>query len=163
MATGWPKTCRRARNMPGGFVAMWAFVLVLAGCGPAASRPSVPAPVEPASSAPPAVKTITLGVPEPVKGFGLWNFNTAGGAASVWDIHSSPLVTNDAQGFQVGRLAGRLPSLADGTIVILSDGRMQTTWALRPNVKWHDGSPFTADDLTMSWEEIGRASCRERV
>ena len=26
---------------------------------------------------------------------------------------------------------------------------MDTTWKLRPNVKWHDGTPFTAEDLVF--------------
>src|SRR5262245_6644415 len=37
-----------------------------------------------------------------------------------------------------------------------------TTWEvkLRPGVKFHDGSPFSAKDVKA---KIGRASCRERV
>lgn len=30
------------------------------------------------------------------------------------------------------------------------DGTMDTTWKLRPNEKWHDGTPFTAEDLVFS-------------
>src|SRR6266571_3083446 len=27
---------------------------------------------------------------------------------------------------------------------------MDTTWKLRPGVKWHDGAPFTADDMLFT-------------
>ncbi|MBM2812175.1 MAG: hypothetical protein HW416_2934, partial [Chloroflexi bacterium] len=29
-------------------------------------------------------------------------------------------------------------------------GRMETTWKIRPGVSWHDGAPFTADDLLFT-------------
>jgi peptide/nickel transport system substrate-binding protein len=50
------------------------------------------------------------------------------------------------------RLAGRLPSLDDGSIAVLPDGRMRTTWSLRRDATWHDGAPFTAEDLIFSLE-----------
>jgi len=31
------------------------------------------------------------------------------------------------------------------------DGTMDTAWRLRPNVKWHDGAPFTSADLLFSF------------
>src|SRR5690242_5723211 len=34
-------------------------------------------------------------------------------------------------------------------------------FTLRPNVKFHDGTTLTADDVVYT--QIGRASCRERV
>jgi peptide/nickel transport system substrate-binding protein len=43
-----------------------------------------------------------------------------------------------------------MPTLDDGSITLLPDGRMQTTWHLRPGIKWHDGAPFTANDLALS-------------
>lgn len=30
------------------------------------------------------------------------------------------------------------------------DGTMDMTWRLHPGVKWHDGTPFTSDDLVFS-------------
>lgn len=33
---------------------------------------------------------------------------------------------------------------------------METTWRIKPNTVWHDGSPFTAEDLvftlTQDWD-----------
>src|SRR5947207_62730 len=30
------------------------------------------------------------------------------------------------------------------------DGRMETTYRLRPNLTWHDGTPLTAEDFVFS-------------
>lgn len=56
-----------------------------------------------------------------------------------------PLVAQDAR----QRLK---PALAESW-KILDDG---ITWEfkLRPNVKWHDGSPFTADDVVFTFERV---------
>src|SRR5678816_3135013 len=29
---------------------------------------------------------------------------------------------------------------------------MEVTYKVRPGVTWHDGTPFTADDIAFSWE-----------
>lgn len=50
----------------------------------------------------------------------------------------------------VPQLATELPSVERGTWKINPDGTMETTWKLRANVKWHDGTPFTAQDLVFS-------------
>jgi peptide/nickel transport system substrate-binding protein len=31
------------------------------------------------------------------------------------------------------------------------DGTMDTIWTIRPNVKWHDGTPFTSEDLVFTY------------
>jgi peptide/nickel transport system substrate-binding protein len=33
---------------------------------------------------------------------------------------------------------------------VLPDGRMETTWKLRPGIRWHDGEPFTTQDLLFT-------------
>ena len=35
----------------------------------------------------------------------------------------------------------------------MSDGGQTWTLKLRPNVKWHDGKPFTADDVVFTFME----------
>jgi peptide/nickel transport system substrate-binding protein len=47
-----------------------------------------------------------------------------------------------------------VPSLDDGTISILPDGRMRTVFHLRSGVTWHDGEPFTAHDLVFSYQVV---------
>lgn len=43
-----------------------------------------------------------------------------------------------------------LPALAES--VDISDDNLLYTFHLRPNVKWHDGQPFTAEDVKFSME-----------
>jgi peptide/nickel transport system substrate-binding protein len=47
-------------------------------------------------------------------------------------------------------LADAVPSLENGRWALQPDGRMETTWKLKPNLRWHDGTPFTADDLVFT-------------
>ncbi len=60
-----------------------------------------------------------------------------------------PLVQFDADGVMVPVLARELPSVDDGSVA--RDG-MSVTWRLKSNVVWHDGRPFTADDVVFNWE-----------
>jgi peptide/nickel transport system substrate-binding protein len=120
------------------------------GCGPAASSS---APDQSRSAGTQAPKTLTLGALNSIKGFSPWLIGTTGGGArSLFETHINGLVTTDFQGNLEPRLAARLPSFDDGTIIVLPDGRMQTIWKLRPNIKWHDGVPFTAEDVVFSWQ-----------
>lgn len=45
------------------------------------------------------------------------------------------------------RLGERIPSVENGLWKIRPDGRMETTFVLRTDARWHDGTPVTADDL----------------
>jgi peptide/nickel transport system substrate-binding protein len=104
-------------------------------------------------SNPDATKTITIAQLNAVKTYGPWDFSgTSGGGPSLAEIHTVGLVSEDREGSFEPRLAATLPSLENGTIRILADGRMQVTWKLRSGVTWQDGAPFTADDLVFSWE-----------
>ncbi len=59
------------------------------------------------------------------------------------------LARYDADGAIVPVLAAEIPSRANGGIA--ADG-LSTTWKLRKNVSWHDGQPFTADDVVFNWQ-----------
>lgn len=60
-----------------------------------------------------------------------------------------PLAVWDADGHLKPILAAEIPSLQSGAIS--ADGK-SVTWKLKPRVKWHDGRPFTADDVVFNWE-----------
>ncbi len=47
-------------------------------------------------------------------------------------------------------LAEAVPQLNTDSWRVLPDGRMETTYRLRPNLTWHDGSPLTADDFAFA-------------
>ncbi|MBM2812013.1 MAG: hypothetical protein HW416_2772 [Chloroflexi bacterium] len=120
------------------------------GCGP--GQPGRPATEDQTrSGAPPVRKTMTIGVLSTVAAYAPWDLgNPTGGSAVLAEMHMASLVSQDVQGNREARLAARVPSLDDGTLSLLPDGGMRTTWALRPNVLWHDGTSFTAEDLVFS-------------
>ena len=82
-------------------------------------------------------------------------FGGGGNAAAQarWVFHVS-LTTYDADSNLRPVIAQKIPSLADGDWKVLPDGGMELTWKLRPNVKWHDGTPLTADDFVFGIQVI---------
>jgi len=104
-------------------------------------------------SAPAARKSLVLAQLNATKMYGPWDFsNTSGGGSALIELHTIALKTSGPSGGIETRIAARMPSFDDGSIVILPDGRMQVTWKLREDVKWHDGAPLTAEDAVFSWQ-----------
>jgi peptide/nickel transport system substrate-binding protein len=64
-------------------------------------------------------------------------------------IFYEPLAAYDPDGNLIPVLAAEIPSSQNGGLA--ADG-MSVTWKLKPGVKWHDGKPFTADDVVFNWE-----------
>jgi peptide/nickel transport system substrate-binding protein len=64
-------------------------------------------------------------------------------------IFYEPLAAWGPQGQLVPILAARIPQRAAGEVA--ADG-MSVIWRLKDGVKWHDGRPFTADDVVFNWE-----------
>ena len=66
-------------------------------------------------------------------------------------IFYEPLASYDPDGNIVPVLAAEAPSLQNGQVA--KDG-MSVTWKLKKDVVWHDGKPFTADDVVFTWEYV---------
>ena len=64
------------------------------------------------------------------------------------------LVTTDQHMNIVPLLAASVPTLENGGVVLRKDGGMDVTWKLRPDVKWHDGTPHTSADVKFTVEAI---------
>ena len=64
-------------------------------------------------------------------------------------IFYEPLAAFDPDGNIIPVLAAELPTLQNGGLS--KDGK-SVTWRLKKNVQWHDGKPFTADDIVFNWE-----------
>jgi peptide/nickel transport system substrate-binding protein len=64
-------------------------------------------------------------------------------------IFYEPLASWDPDGNLVANLAAEIPSVQNGGVG--KDGR-SVTWKLKKGVQWHDGKPFTADDVVFNWE-----------
>jgi peptide/nickel transport system substrate-binding protein len=64
-------------------------------------------------------------------------------------IFYEPLAGWDDEGNLVPVLAAEIPSKDnDG----LTEDGLSVIWKLKRGVKWHDGMPFTADDVVFNWE-----------
>jgi peptide/nickel transport system substrate-binding protein len=129
-----------------------AALLALAGCGaPSSARPE--ARSETATAAAPtrlvaAVKSDPAGLhlhltqpSQPV----------VPGLAQIYQLVNAALATADDQDAMQPQLAEAVPSVENGLWKVLPDGRMETTWRIKPGAVWHDGAPFDADDLLFSY------------
>jgi peptide/nickel transport system substrate-binding protein len=63
----------------------------------------------------------------------------------------SYLVIADGQGRLIGDLATAVPTLANGGIS--RDGKTYV-YHLRRGVRWHDGAPFTSQDVKFTWSAV---------
>ena len=64
-------------------------------------------------------------------------------------IFYEPLAAWDADGNLVPVLAAEIPDIENGGV---SGDGTSVTWKLKKDVHWHDGQPFTADDVVFNWE-----------
>ena len=62
-----------------------------------------------------------------------------------------PLAWIGPDGNLVPALAAEIPTLDNGGV---SQDQTTITWKLKPDVKWSDGSDFTADDVVFTWQYI---------
>ena len=64
-------------------------------------------------------------------------------------IFYEPLAAWDPDGNLKPILAAEIPTRDNGG---LSADGMSVTWKLKQGVTWHDGKPFTADDVVFNWQ-----------
>jgi peptide/nickel transport system substrate-binding protein len=64
-------------------------------------------------------------------------------------VFYEPLAAYDPDGNLSPVLAAQIPSVDNGSLG--SDGTW-VQWTLKKGVTWHDGKPFTADDVIFNWE-----------
>lgn len=78
-----------------------------------------------------------------------------GQAASVRtggeEVLNARLAFKDERGLPRPFLAQAIPELASGGWRVFPDGKMETTYPLRPSLTWHDGQPLTAADWVFAW------------
>ena len=119
-----------------------AEMLASAGIARAQTRPG-PAPAKRGGGG--ALKALWWDAPNllnPVLAVGLKDWNAG-------SLFYEPLVYFDPQANLVPVLAREVPSMANGGVA--KDGT-SVTWHLKHDVQWHDGKPFTAQDVVFNWE-----------
>ncbi len=107
------------------------------------------------SAAPKRVTAAIRGEPKVLS-----NMISRAGAGRVYGVNEIEMIIHtglsvaDDQGEQQPMLAEAVPSVENGLWKLFPDGRMETTWKIRPNARWHDGTPLTAEDLVFTAQVI---------
>jgi peptide/nickel transport system substrate-binding protein len=65
-------------------------------------------------------------------------------------LFNAGLMLQDGEGKYNPYLAESAPRLNSDSWRVSPDGRMETTYKLRPNLTWHDGQPLTAEDFVFA-------------
>jgi peptide/nickel transport system substrate-binding protein len=116
-------------------------------------------PGQPASSQSPssgaasgAVKRITAAIPaDPPSVYNAMNPPGVGGQGNaLQELVLAGLTIYDNNAQLHPQLAEAIPTVENGLWKVLPDGRMETTWRIRDGASWHDGTPFTAEDLAFT-------------
>ncbi len=140
------------------FMVMLAIVVVATGCGssgPAAQSGSRSGSTG-STAAATGPKRVVAGIPSnPPMLYNKLNVGGVGGqGAALQDLVHVGLTAYDTARVLQPRLAEQVPSIENGLWRVLPDGRMETTWRIRPNAMWHDGKPFTSDDLAFTLDAV---------
>lgn len=123
-------------------------LLLLSACAAPGQRPSATGE---GSSAPRTAKRIVAAMKTvPPSLYQKLNPANVSGGPEVTDLVNAGLTTDGDRGDVIPRLAEEVPTADNGLWTVLPDGRMETTWRIRPSAQWHDGAPFTADDLVFT-------------
>ena len=124
-----------------------AAVLATACAGPASQNVARDSAEAPSRSGPKRIVGIVIGEHPAL----ISKFERAlQGAEALEATVAAGLSIKDQHGNLVPQLAEAVPTLDNGLWKLLPDGRMETTWNLRKDAVWHDGAPFTTDDLVFT-------------
>lgn len=147
------------RNAAAYSLSWFVFVGLLAGCGaPAApGRPAVRSDAHPGTGETSAPKVLRVAIriePSAFIGSMVAVSTSTGGVLQITELGHNWLSLTDASTLPQPALGIELPSIEKGTWKVNPDGTMETTWRLQPNAVWHDGAPFTSDDIAFGWEAM---------
>src|SRR4029453_4651396 len=120
-----------------------AQVLSAAGVAEAQTRPAGPAPARRGGGGP--VRMLYWAAPTILNP----HLAIAPKDLEASQLFYEPLADIDTDGNIVPVLAQETPSVANGAVG--PDGTW-VQWTLKRGVTWHDGRPFTADDVVFTWQ-----------
>ncbi len=132
-----------------------SLLLLVAGCAAPVPSAGTPGSGEgvPRGSGP---KRITMAIYGELTTLRSQVMTVTPGLTEIEQVINAGLAAIDHRGILHPRLAERVPSLENGLWRVFPDGRMETTWAIRPDARWHDGTAFTAHDVTFTVMQVGK-------
>ncbi len=128
-------------------------LITLAGCAPAAQGPTARTGDGRAQAAAGSKRITAAIMGDPAMlSYAVVAAGTGGtrGLGEVELLMHAGTAVLGADGRLHPQLAKDTPSLENGLWKLFPDGRMETTWQLKPEGKWHDGTPVTAADLLFT-------------
>lgn len=124
------------------------FAFLLISCAPAQTPGGArEASSEPASES----RTLVVAHRNEVSSLAAKALQPGGSLQSVRWVNAT-LALIDDNGLPTPYLAESLPRLNTDSWRVSPDGRMETTYRLRPNLTWHDGTPLTGEDFAFALE-----------
>jgi peptide/nickel transport system substrate-binding protein len=78
------------------------------------------------------------------------------GLVEFEEVVNAGLAGVDDSGRLHPRLAESVPTIDNGLWKVFPDGTMETIWVIRDRAKWHDGIPFTSDDVRFTVMQLGK-------
>jgi peptide/nickel transport system substrate-binding protein len=140
-----------------------AIALILAvACAPTGSPPNGSVDQQTATVQPDRV-LVLIGRSEPSTLAGTLLLALGTGANTQRRPFNAGLSMGDADDQPIPYLAEVLPQLNTDTWRVFPDGTMETTFRLRPDLRWHDGEPLSGADFVFAWRvytnpELGTAA-----
>jgi peptide/nickel transport system substrate-binding protein len=137
-------------NRRGAWIVALVALLLSACSAPATTSNNPGITGEAPRSQPSGPKILTIGIEGELPDFYGFGGIRGGGITHIPNIALDTLVVQNDKGEYQPLLASEQLSFDRGTWVVNPDGTMDTTWKLRPNIKWHDGTPFTSADMMFT-------------
>jgi peptide/nickel transport system substrate-binding protein len=154
----WSLISRAAREvamMTGKWVGViWLMIAVIdSGCAPGGQR-AQSADAGAATARVSTPKRISVGIMIEPQAFrsqlSRSSLGSIPGSQELEQLVNAGLTIADQQGKLVPELAEAVPTVENGLWKVLPDGRMETTWRIKPTARWQDGTPVTADDFVFT-------------
>ncbi len=125
--------------------------LLVVGCGlqPSAARREASDTTAQRSASPKRI-TAAITVDPPSLFGGVTISGSKGNTGALQDLVSGGLLLVDNRDNRLPELAETVPTIENGLWRVFPDGRMELTWRIREQARWHDGAPFTAHDMVFT-------------
>jgi len=129
---------------------LFGLAIVVTGCAPSAADRSADSGASPQrTTTPTRIVTAIMSNP-PYLYRNLAGTGIGPGQPGLEQMVAVGLAVTDRNGVLTPQLAESIPSVDNGLWRVLPDGRMETTWRIRPGARWHDGTPVTSADVLFT-------------
>lgn len=137
------------------FLVLLTTAVACAPVSPAAPLPRDQGVAPAGQAAPSSVQHVLIVIggrgPDSIAARPLRQIRGAGQPTATFRAFNAGLALTNERNLPVPYLAAALPQLNSDTWRVLPDGRMETTFRLRPGLTWHDGYPLEAGDFAFSY------------